>query len=61
MNCSFCKNELEKGTGKMFVKLDGRIFYYCSSKCQKNSRIRDPKNIVWVTKKKKTKEKTDKK
>lgn len=51
MKCSFCKQEIEKGTGKMFVKSDGRIFYYCSSKCQKNHKIRDPKNVKWVIKK----------
>ena len=34
--CSFCGKNIEKGTGKMYVKTDGRIFYFCSSKCQKN-------------------------
>jgi len=53
MKCTFCSHEVEKGTGKMFAKADGRIFYYCSSKCQKNSKIRDPKNVVWVNRKKK--------
>lgn len=35
MKCSFCSNEIERGTGKMFVQNDARIFYFCSSKCQK--------------------------
>lgn len=35
MKCSFCSNEIERGTGKMYVQNDGRIFYFCSSKCQK--------------------------
>lgn len=34
--CSFCKTEMELGTGKMFVKRDGSLFYFCSSKCEKN-------------------------
>ena len=36
MKCSFCGSEIEKGTGKMFVKNDGKIFYFCSNKCEKN-------------------------
>jgi len=36
MKCSFCGNDIEKGTGKMFAKNDGKIFYFCSSKCEKN-------------------------
>lgn len=36
MKCSFCKNEMEPGTGMMFVKNDGSIFYFCTSKCEKN-------------------------
>lgn len=34
--CSFCGNEIEPGTGKMYVRKDGSIFYFCKSKCQKN-------------------------
>ena len=34
--CSFCNKELKPGTGKMFVKNDGKIFYFCSQKCEKN-------------------------
>jgi len=40
------------GTGKMFVKNDGRIFYYCSSKCDANSALgRNPAETNWVRKK----------
>jgi len=35
--CSFCGNPLRKGTGLLFVKKDGKPFYYCSSKCKKNA------------------------
>lgn len=34
--CSFCGQEIEPGTGKMFVKKDGSVFFYCRSKCEKN-------------------------
>ncbi|NMX20850.1 50S ribosomal protein L24e [ANME-1 cluster archaeon GoMg4] len=34
--CSFCDAPLEPGTGKMFVKRDGTVYYFCSSKCERN-------------------------
>lgn len=34
--CSFCGSEIEYGTGKMYVKVDGQVFYFCSGKCKKN-------------------------
>ena len=34
--CSFCGNEIEPGTGKMFIKKDGTVYVFCSSKCQLN-------------------------
>ncbi len=34
--CSFCGQEIEYGTGKMYVKTDGQVFYFCSGKCKKN-------------------------
>jgi len=36
MKCSFCGEEIERGTGKMYVKKDGKILYFCSMKCEKN-------------------------
>lgn len=35
MKCSFCSNEIPRGTGMTYVQIDARIFYFCSSKCQK--------------------------
>ena len=57
MKCSFCNENIEAGTGKMFVRNDGKVFYFCSSKCEKNmlKLKREPKNTRWVTKKKKVK------
>lgn len=48
--CSFCGNTLEKGTGKMFVEKDGKIFYFCSSKCYKNMRKlgRKARKLKWT-------------
>ena len=57
MKCSFCKENIEQGTGKMFVKDDGKIFYFCSSKCEKNmlNLGRESKSTKWITKAKKEK------
>lgn len=50
VKCSFCGKEIAPGTGKMFVKKDGKIFYFCSSKCEKNvlNLTRDNKKIKWT-------------
>lgn len=36
VECDFCGKTLERGTGKMFVKKDGKILYFCAIKCRKN-------------------------
>jgi len=48
--CSFCDGEIEPGTGKMFVKRDGSLLYFCSSKCEKNMLKlgRNPRRIRWT-------------
>ncbi|MDI6718010.1 MAG: 50S ribosomal protein L24e [Methanomicrobiales archaeon] len=47
--CSFCGGALEPGTGKMFVRRDGTIFYFCSSKCQSNYKLgRFPRRVAWT-------------
>tara|TARA_B100000315_G_scaffold256691_1_gene303255 strand:+ start:1448 stop:1642 length:195 start_codon:yes stop_codon:yes gene_type:complete len=50
VKCTFCKNELEKGIGKMFVKKDGTILYFCSMKCEKNAHKlhRNPRKVKWT-------------
>ncbi|MEM0242983.1 MAG: 50S ribosomal protein L24e [Candidatus Aenigmatarchaeota archaeon] len=35
MKCSFCNIELKKGTGKLYVTSSGKIYFFCSSKCEK--------------------------
>ncbi len=55
VQCSFCNTEIPPGTGKMYARNDGRIFYFCKNKCEKNllKLGRDPKEQKWVTKAKK--------
>lgn len=48
--CTFCGNEIKKGTGKLYVKKDGKVLNFCGSKCEKN-RIhlgRNPRNFKWT-------------
>ncbi len=56
--CAFCGKDLEPGYGWMYVKSDGTILYFCSSKCAKNylKLGRNPKRVKWVRKEKKLKE-----
>ena len=46
VKCTFCGEELERGTGVMYVKKDGKIFYFCSKKCEKNLLKLKRKSIV---------------
>jgi large subunit ribosomal protein L24e len=48
--CTFCGNEIEPGTGKMFIKKDGTIYNFCSMKCQKNllKLKRIPRRVRWT-------------
>ncbi len=34
--CSFCAEQIELGTGMMYVKADATVLNFCSSKCRKN-------------------------
>jgi large subunit ribosomal protein L24e len=59
-NCSFCGTLIEKGTGKMLVKKDGKIFYFCSTKCEKNltKLKRKPREHQWTAESRKARGKT---
>jgi large subunit ribosomal protein L24e len=47
--CSFCGKEIPEGTGKMYVRRDGSISFFCSSKCEKNNKLgRVPRKVKWV-------------
>ncbi|HHH80006.1 MAG TPA: 50S ribosomal protein L24e [Thermoplasmatales archaeon] len=47
--CSFCGNEIEPGTGKLYIRKDGTIYHFCSNKCQKNllKLKRVPRKVRW--------------
>ena len=40
VNCSFCGNPIEKGTGLQLIKKDGKVMYFCSTKCEKNTALK---------------------
>ncbi len=48
--CTFCSTQIEKGTGKMYVYVSGKIDYFCSNKCQKSTLKlkRDPLRVRWT-------------
>ncbi|MEM4397783.1 MAG: 50S ribosomal protein L24e [Candidatus Woesearchaeota archaeon] len=50
VKCSFCGNTLSKGTGKMYIKTDARVLYFCSNKCEKNmlKLNRKARNLKWT-------------
>jgi len=50
--CSFCNQDIEKGTGKLFVKKDAKQLNFCSTKCEKNmlKLKRVPRKMKWITK-----------
>jgi large subunit ribosomal protein L24e len=48
--CTFCGKDIPKGTGKMYVKNDGKVYYFCAMKCEKNMLKlgRTPRKIEWT-------------
>jgi len=48
--CSFCGNEIEPGTGKLYAKRDGTVLFFCKNKCQKNmlDLKRIPRRVKWT-------------
>ena len=48
--CTFCGKQIEQGTGKMFVKKDGKLLWFCSRKCEKNmlQLKRIPRRVKWT-------------
>ncbi|MDD1764791.1 MAG: hypothetical protein LUQ46_02145 [Candidatus Methanomethyliaceae archaeon] len=34
--CSFCSRDINPGTGLMYIRKDGTILRFCTSKCRKN-------------------------
>ncbi|MEA2045899.1 MAG: 50S ribosomal protein L24e [Euryarchaeota archaeon] len=49
--CSFCNKIIEPGTGKLYARRDGTVYYFCSSKCEKNMKLgRAPRRVEWAKK-----------
>lgn len=51
--CTFCGHELKPGTGKMYIKKDGKVLYFCSRTCEKHMITfgRKSSKQKWITKK----------
>ena len=50
VKCSFCGTEVRKGSGKIFVRDNGQVLNFCSSKCEKNMLKlgRDARKLKWT-------------
>ena len=50
MKCSFCNEEMVRGTGLLYVKKDGKVLPFCSRKCRMNSLKlkRKPRKLKWT-------------
>jgi len=48
MKCSFCGIDIGVGRGKMLVAGDGAVTFFCGSKCERNSRIREARRVEWT-------------
>ncbi|ABL77907.1 50S ribosomal protein L24e [Thermofilum pendens] len=50
--CAFCGSPIKPGEGISYVKNDGTVLRYCSSKCFKSAikYHRDPRRQKWVRK-----------
>ncbi len=61
--CSFCKKTIRQGTGMLYVRLDGSTLNFCEKRCEMSmlKHKRNPKKQKWVTKTKKTAQKTEEK
>lgn len=57
VTCSFCGSDITQGSGRMYVKVDGKILYFCTSKCHKNmvGLKRKPRKTTWTAEYKKEK------
>jgi large subunit ribosomal protein L24e len=48
--CTFCGKTMSPGTGKIYVKKDSKIFYFCTSKCERNMLVlkHKPRTTKWT-------------
>lgn len=48
-SCDYCGDDIEPGTGTMYVRVDGTVTHFCSSKCEKNADIgRESRDLEWT-------------
>ena len=48
--CWFCGEQIDLGTGIMYVRNDGQVYYFCASKCEKNFKLgRIPRKVKWTS------------
>ena len=48
MKCDFCQSEIGLDAGMTVVQTDGSVKRYCSSKCERNMKIRNPRKTQWT-------------
>ncbi|MCW4032801.1 MAG: 50S ribosomal protein L24e [Candidatus Bathyarchaeota archaeon] len=48
--CSFCGIDMPPSTGLAYIRNDGSILYFCSTKCRKCmlELKRDPRKLKWT-------------
>ncbi|WP_455367528.1 50S ribosomal protein L24e [[Eubacterium] cellulosolvens] len=47
--CSFCGKSYSQGTGFMYVRNDGTLLHFCSSKCKRSVGLkRDSRKLKWT-------------
>ncbi len=47
--CDYSGQEIEPGTGTMFVKNDGTVLWFADAKCEKNYRMgREARDLEWI-------------
>jgi ribosomal protein L24E len=53
--CTYCENDIPKGTGMIYVHKNGKISNFCAKKCEKHTLKlkRKARDMKWVTSTKK--------
>lgn len=47
--CDYSGDEIEPGTGIMYVKNDGTVLHFKDAKCEKNYFMgREPRDVEWI-------------
>ena len=47
--CDYSGQEIEPGTGTMYVKTDGTVLWFADAKCEKNYFMgRDARDLEWI-------------